>query len=218
MIRNGSLIKVKPEFEERYIILHKYTFPEVLRQIRDSNIRNYSIHIKDKVLFSYFEYIGKNFNNDMALMAEDVPTKDWWALCKPMMEPLPTRKENEFWAEMEELFHLDVGGGAGETTKRYACIIVPGPDSVEKCRIFYSGIPQAAKDDLQKAGIQKCSVFYKDGGFYSYCEYSGKDPGPDLFKIVENSGYGGQSGKNHPTKDCISAGNRLNMREVFHTD
>ena len=218
MIRNGSLIKVKPEFEERYIILHKYTFPEVLRQIRDSNIRNYSIYIKDKMLFGYFEYTGKNFNNDMALMAQDLTTQDWWALCKPMMEPLPTRNENEFWAEMEEVFHIDAEGGAGKTTERSAAIIVPQPDSVDKSRKFYSGIPQAAKDELQKSGIQTCSVFYKDGAFYSYCEYSGKDPGPDIFAIIENTGYGERIGENIPMKDLLPAGNCLTMQEVFHTD
>jgi len=26
---------------------------------------------------------------------------------KPMQEPLATRKEGEWWAEMEEVFHLD---------------------------------------------------------------------------------------------------------------
>jgi len=26
---------------------------------------------------------------------------------EPMQEPLPTRKQGEWWAEMEEVFHLD---------------------------------------------------------------------------------------------------------------
>jgi L-rhamnose mutarotase len=26
---------------------------------------------------------------------------------EPMQEPLPTRKEGEWWATMEEVFHLD---------------------------------------------------------------------------------------------------------------
>ena len=50
--RVGSLIKVHPEFEERYIILHKHTFPGVLESIKRSNIRNYSIFLLDGVLFS----------------------------------------------------------------------------------------------------------------------------------------------------------------------
>ncbi len=35
--RLGSLIKIRPEYKERYIILHKHVFPEVLDRIRKSN-------------------------------------------------------------------------------------------------------------------------------------------------------------------------------------
>ncbi|MCK5527758.1 MAG: L-rhamnose mutarotase, partial [Candidatus Latescibacteria bacterium] len=31
----------------------------------------------------------------------------WWDVCKPCMEPLETRAEGEWWAEMEEVFHTD---------------------------------------------------------------------------------------------------------------
>ena len=67
--RVGSLIKVKPEYEERYIILHKYTFPGVLDRIRKSNIRNYTIFLSDRILFSYYEYVGKNYDRDMKEIA-----------------------------------------------------------------------------------------------------------------------------------------------------
>ncbi|TIM22767.1 MAG: L-rhamnose mutarotase, partial [Mesorhizobium sp.] len=30
-----------------------------------------------------------------------------WALCMPCQEPLPTRKEGEWWASMDEVFHHD---------------------------------------------------------------------------------------------------------------
>jgi hypothetical protein len=59
--RYGSLIKLKPEYEERYIILHRHTFPAVLKRIYDSHIRNFSIFLLESMLFSYFEYIGTNY-------------------------------------------------------------------------------------------------------------------------------------------------------------
>src|SRR3972149_4601379 len=101
--RVGSLIKVKPEYEERYIILHKYTFPGVLDRIRKSNIRNYSIFLLNGILFSHFEYIGNDFVADMKAIADPV-TKDWWKLTDPIQEPLPARKEGELRAEMDWLF------------------------------------------------------------------------------------------------------------------
>ncbi|MFN6016240.1 MAG: L-rhamnose mutarotase, partial [Verrucomicrobiota bacterium] len=44
---------------------------------------------------------------DMALIAADPRTQEWWAVCKPCQEPLESRKPGEWWADMEELFHHD---------------------------------------------------------------------------------------------------------------
>jgi L-rhamnose mutarotase len=43
----------------------------------------------------------------MKKMADDPLTQKWWAITMPMQEPLETRGDGEWWAEMEELFHLD---------------------------------------------------------------------------------------------------------------
>ncbi|MGE5410030.1 MAG: L-rhamnose mutarotase, partial [Clostridiales bacterium] len=106
MKRVGSLIKVRPEYEERYIILHRNTFPGVLDRIRKSNIRNYSIFLLNGILFSYYEYVGQDFDADMKSIADSV-TKDWWKLTDPMQEPLPTRKPGEWWAEMDQILCLE---------------------------------------------------------------------------------------------------------------
>ncbi|MBM4042118.1 MAG: L-rhamnose mutarotase [Planctomycetes bacterium] len=107
MQRFGMVIKVKPEKLEEYKRLHAAAWPGVLRMIGECNIRNYSIYHKDGWLFSYFEYHGSDFEADMAKMAADPTTQQWWAVCKPCHEPLPTRAQGEWWANMEEVFHCD---------------------------------------------------------------------------------------------------------------
>ena len=79
----------------------------MMAMIKKCNIRNYSIYYKDGFLFSYFEYVGKDYAADMVKMAADPKTQEWWAYVKPMQEPLATRKDGEWWAEMEEIFHMD---------------------------------------------------------------------------------------------------------------
>lgn len=105
--RYGSVIKVKPECLAAYKKLHAHVWSGVIKQIRRSHIRNYSIYYKDGYLFSYFEYTGSNFKKDMAAMAADPVTQKWWKLTDPMQEPLPTRKKGEWWASMQEVFHMD---------------------------------------------------------------------------------------------------------------
>ena len=107
MKRYGSVIGVRPEKLEEYKRLHAAVWPDVLKMIKDCNIRNYSIYYKDGYLFSYFEYTGTDFDADMAKMAADSTTQKWWAVCKPCQSPLPTRKPGEWWADMEEVFHCD---------------------------------------------------------------------------------------------------------------
>ena len=107
MKRYGMVIKLRPEKYEFYKELHANTWPEVLSMIRACNIRNYTIYHKDGFLFSHFEYHGNDFAADMAKMAADPKTQEWWALTDPCQEPLESRAEGAWWAQMEELFHAD---------------------------------------------------------------------------------------------------------------
>lgn len=105
--RFGSVIRLKPERYEEYKKLHAAVWPGVLAMIKQCHIQNYSIYHKDHFLFSYFEYTGDDYAADMAKMAEDPLTRQWWDVCKPCQEPLETREEGEWWADMEEIFHCE---------------------------------------------------------------------------------------------------------------
>src|SRR5260370_37400487 len=105
--RYGAVIGVKPEAIEEYKRFHSAVWPEVLNMIRDCNIRNYSIFLKDDLLFGYWEYHGTDFQADVAKMAADPRTQEWWKIMQPMQRQLESRASGEWWASMEEGFHLD---------------------------------------------------------------------------------------------------------------
>lgn len=107
MIRHGEVIAVRPEGLEAYIAHHAAVWPEVAAMITECNIRNYSIFLHDGLLFAYWEYVGTDFSADMAKMAADPKTREWWAVVKPLQSPLASRKTDEWWASMEEVFHQD---------------------------------------------------------------------------------------------------------------
>ena len=112
MQRYGWVIGVKEDRIDEYKRLHADVWPEVLRMIKECNLQNYSIYLRKlsdgkHYLFSYVEYIGADFEADMAKMAADETTQKWWAVCKPCQEPLPDLEEGEWWADMEEVFHRD---------------------------------------------------------------------------------------------------------------
>ena len=109
MQRMGLVIGLNSEDIERYKEVHADVWPGVLQMIRACNIKNYTIFLREpeNLLFAYWEYHGADLAADAAKMAADPETQRWWDLCMPMQKPLNTRKEGEWWAMMEDVFHLD---------------------------------------------------------------------------------------------------------------
>ena len=109
MQRMGRVIKLKPEVITEYKRIHAAVWPEVLKAIADSNIRNYTIFLKEpeNILFAYWEYHGHDFDADMKKMALVPRMQEWWKITDPMQVPFEMRKEGEWWAEMENVFHTD---------------------------------------------------------------------------------------------------------------
>ena len=107
MKRVGQVIKVKPEYLEKYKALHANPWPEVNEMIKKCNIQNYSIYYRGGYLFSYFEYVGDNYEEDMKKMAADPKTQEWWKETDPCQEPVDFAKPGEWWADTEEVYHLD---------------------------------------------------------------------------------------------------------------
>ncbi|MCY4300539.1 MAG: L-rhamnose mutarotase [Aestuariivita sp.] len=109
MQRMGMVIGIKPDKIDEYKRLHAAVWPEVLTQIKASNIRNYSIFLREpeNLLFGYWEYHGTDFETDMARMAQHPKTHEWWTFTDPCQQPLASAAAGEHWAMMPEVFHTD---------------------------------------------------------------------------------------------------------------
>ena len=109
MKRMGHVIGLKPGVIDEYKRIHAAVWPEVLQAISDSNIRNYTIFLKEpeNLLFAYWEYHGSDLAADVAKMKLVARMRDWWTITDPMQQPFETRKEGEWWASMEDVFHTD---------------------------------------------------------------------------------------------------------------
>lgn len=109
MTRYGSVIGLSEDGKAQYKALHAAVWPGVLAKISDCNIRNYSIflHEPENLMFACFDYVGTDYEADMAKMAADPQTQAWWAVNMPLQRPLDSRKPGEWWAQMTEIFHLD---------------------------------------------------------------------------------------------------------------
>jgi L-rhamnose mutarotase len=107
MRRVGQVIGLRPENISTYEELHALVWPDVLATIARCNMRNYSIFRYGTLLFAYFEYVGDDYAADMARMAADPTTQQWWSLTEPMQQPVPEHRAEEWWHELPEVFHVD---------------------------------------------------------------------------------------------------------------
>ena len=85
MRRMGMMIGLKPEKAAEYKVLHAAVWPAVLARISASSIRNYTIFLREpeNLMFAYWEYHGTDFEADMAAIAADPATQDWWTETDP---------------------------------------------------------------------------------------------------------------------------------------
>lgn len=107
MKRYGMVIHLKPEKVADYIELHRAVWPDVLAILSRHFVKNYSIFLKENLLFGYLEYHGDNYALDMQQVADYEVTKRWWELTAPCQQPLTAAAEGEWWTLMQEVFHLE---------------------------------------------------------------------------------------------------------------
>lgn len=105
--RYGVVSTLKPESKQKYIDLHANAWPKVNEMIKECNLQNYSIYQINNFLFSYYEYTGEDYEADMAKMAADKTTQEWWDECIPCMKPLEGHGSEGVWTTMKEIYHLD---------------------------------------------------------------------------------------------------------------
>ena len=51
-------------------------------------------------------FVGDNYEEDMKKLAADEENKRWLTFTDPCQEPVETAGEQEWWAPMENIFHI----------------------------------------------------------------------------------------------------------------
>ena len=105
--RIAQVIQLRPEAQQAYVECHRQVWPTVLNTIAACHIANYSIFLRNGVLFAYFEYHGEDYAADMAKMAADPETQRWWTMVDPMQAPMNDAEPGDKWSVLEEVFHTD---------------------------------------------------------------------------------------------------------------
>jgi L-rhamnose mutarotase len=105
--RHALVVGLEPELTERYLELHAAVWPQVEATLSACNVTNYTIFRRGALLVAYYEYTGTDHEADMARIADDPVTREWWTHTDPcqvaVVDDVPA---GEKWAAADEIWHL----------------------------------------------------------------------------------------------------------------
>ncbi len=107
MKRWAQVIGLEPDRLDEYRAYHKNIWPEVVENLKQAHIHNYSIHYAGGYLFSYFEYSGSDLEKDLHRLASRPENIRWRSIMKQMQLPFSDGDERVVWIPMEEVFYLE---------------------------------------------------------------------------------------------------------------
>ena len=104
MRRVATYMLVKEGKEEAYREAHRHVWPEILEGARKAGIRNYTIFMMGRQLFSYFEV--DDLEQATKMLANDPISQKWQAMMAPLMEVGSGIRDGST-VYLEEVFHFD---------------------------------------------------------------------------------------------------------------
>lgn len=104
MIRNAFTMQLKPGNEAEYRRRHDEIWPELVKELEDAGVSDYSIYLDPKTLTLFTFQKLKDHNRSDAL-AQNAIVKKWWAYMADLMETNPD--DSPVTKPLTEVFHMD---------------------------------------------------------------------------------------------------------------
>ncbi|ONH65906.1 L-rhamnose mutarotase [Cyberlindnera fabianii] len=109
-----QIIKLKPEYLEKYKECHQQIWKPVAENLTKYHIEDYSIHYSPQfgILIATMKYTGDNWEKDAEASRNDPGNFEWWQMTDEMQETLVegstgSRDEKGWWLNLEEVFRFD---------------------------------------------------------------------------------------------------------------
>ena len=100
--RSAFVLRVRPDKIDEYVAAHRDVWPDMLRVLKESGIRNYSIFRDGNQVFGYFE--SDDLGRAAAFLAEQEVCSRWQ---DAMADLLEDRVPDAGPPRLEEIFRLD---------------------------------------------------------------------------------------------------------------
>ena len=100
-------LKNDPALIAEYEEWHRKVWPEILRSIKDSGIRNMEIYRTGNRMFMIMETTDEfSFEKKATMDNANSKVQQWEELMWKFQQPLPWAKQGEKWVLMDKIFQL----------------------------------------------------------------------------------------------------------------
>ena len=114
MQRIAFQLRIRAGKEEAYDEAHRQVWPELLAELAEAGVREYSIFRRDQELVLYM--LVPHFEVFLKHMEKSEVDRRWQAAMAPLFEPVLSLRPGERLAMMQEVFYMPGGGAGAEMT------------------------------------------------------------------------------------------------------
>ena len=104
MQRIAFQLRVKPGLEAAYDEAHRHVWPELIAELQSCGVTEYSIFRRGCELFLYM--LVPDFQALLSHLAASDVDRRWQQSMAPLFDRVPSLKEGETFAMMEEVFYM----------------------------------------------------------------------------------------------------------------
>jgi L-rhamnose mutarotase len=207
---------VKAGMEQRYREEHRHVWPDVLAGITRYGIRNYSIYMMDRALFSFFEV--EDLDKAMAMAAGDPVNQRWQEHMAPVMDIASGIKDGST-SYLDEVFHSSGYQGTMSTVQRVATFMQVREGMEERYREEHRHVWPEILQQIEDARIRKYSIFMRGRELYSYFEVEDLDRAMTMLAADPvNQRWQVRMAPLMDVGSGVRDGSTAYLEEVFHLD
>jgi L-rhamnose mutarotase len=214
MQRVATYMAVRPGLEDRYVEEHRHIWPEILDGITRFGIRNYSIFMHGRELYSYFEV--DDLERTMALAAADRDNQRWQAHMADFFDTGPGIQDGSTVHPIE-VFHTEGYAGPLETIERAGMLMQLKSGKEQAYREEHRTIWPEILEGIARVKIRNYTIFQIGRVLFSYLQAEDLDRAMQILAAdPDNQRWQRNMADMFDVGPGIQDGATVFLQEVFH--
>ena len=209
----STYMKIKPGYELKYRSEHRKIWPEVEEGISKYGIRNYSIFMKELMLYSYFEV--EDLDKTMTQLAQDSDNQRWQKHMEKYFD-ISSGINNGKTVYLKEILYME-GKNSELPINRVGSLVKFNKQIVEDYEKFHHNFKNETLQRIDKDKIKNSRIFVHGNNLFIYFEAGNINDG--MFMCSTNNGQ--QKDNKISLNEFISSipeCSNLFLDEVYHID